>query len=84
MEIKEIENKIVENIRKRKTLSISDDELKTCEDLTSLGFDSIDLMHNVISLEEEFSCDFCEADLEFDNVNSIVKLVNLIHTYKNA
>lgn len=84
MEIKEIENRIVENIRKRKTLSISDDELKKCEDLTGLGFDSIDLMYNVISLEAEFSCEFCEEDLEFENVNSIVKLVSLIHTYKNA
>ena len=74
-----IKNKIREAVRERleqrgKTANFTDDELL----MTAGHIDSLDIIHLVMFLEQEYGVDFATFEFEqeqFDSVDKIVKLV---------
>lgn len=76
--VKEVESKLCEIINQVGDSSYSGEKLVQCEDLTSLGFDSVALMRIVVECEEIFSFEFEEDELIFSKINNFKTLSKII------
>ena len=81
MDVKHIEESIIACLKKSGDINITNDALAQCGDLTNIGFDSIELMHIVLGIEEIFGISFKENDLIYENVNSFPNLMKLVIAY---
>lgn len=50
------------------------------EELTDLGMDSITFISIIVALEEEFECEFPDEKLLLSEMNTIQKIINVLHS----
>lgn len=74
MELKLIEEKVRKILVQVKNLEIAPEDLD--DDLSDV--DSLNLLELIVSLEEEFSIDIEDPDIEFQYTQSVTSLVNLV------
>ena len=76
-----INSHLVAILRNIKQVNCSDDVLLQTKDLTSLGFDSLDLMNIVIGCEDKFQIIFDSEDLVREVLNTVPVLVASLMKY---
>lgn len=72
---------MIKCLRNNVNINESDEVIIQCQDLSNIGFDSIELMYVILKFEEVFEISFKEEDLTYDNVIKFMKLHDLICTY---
>lgn len=78
-----IESKVRNILKENIKTSINFDELGAEQSLMDAGFNSVDFIKVAVGLEAEFEFELGDDDLNFDNFDSIQKIVVFIENKKS-
>ena len=73
----QIKSIIIEMVQAQIPESVNS-ELTLTDDLNDLGFDSIQVVNLIVTIEEQFNFEFSTTDLNLKNFQSINNIVNLL------